>query len=67
MAREESWETFNDVSVDAETPKAILVTLDGEEHWIPKSQISDDSEVYTSGTEGKLIISTWIAKEKGLV
>jgi hypothetical protein len=60
-------------TVLAETPKAILVRLvEGEprEVWIPKSQIDDDSEVYSQRSGefgGKLLISDWLAREKGLL
>lgn len=60
------------VTVRKETDKAILCTipdLDGEEIWVPKSQIKDESEVYSlkSGKEpGKLVIPKWLADEKGL-
>jgi hypothetical protein len=37
---------------------------DGEQVWIPKSQIHDDSEVYKRGTEGVLVISEWIVEQK---
>jgi hypothetical protein len=36
-------------------------------HWVPKSQIDDDSEVYKANTEGVLIVSDWLAKQKGWV
>lgn len=49
------------------TDLAILVEVDGQEVWIPKSQIDDDSEVYEANTEGDLIIPEWLAREKGLV
>lgn len=49
-----------------ETEKALLVDIDGEEHWLPKSQIHDDSEVYAEGGEGVLVITEWIAEQKGL-
>lgn len=49
------------------TDKALLVEVDGEELWIPHSQIDDDSEVYREGDAGQLVISEWIAKQKGLV
>lgn len=51
------------------TPKALLVEIDGDEHWIPKSQIHDDSEVYDAdeNSEGTLVITEWIAKQKGLL
>lgn len=58
---------FEDVTVKAETDKAILCVIGEDEHWVPKSQLSEDSEVYAKGTEGKLVVSEWLAKTKGLV
>ncbi len=58
---------FKGVTVLRESEKAILCVVDGEEYWIPKSQIHDDSEVYEDGTEGTLVVSEWIAREKNLV
>ena len=50
-----------------ETDMAILVKLEtGDEIWIPKSQIHDDSEVWKSGHTGTLVIPEWLATEKGL-
>mgnify|MGYP001605071654 FL=1 len=58
---------FEDVVVKRETDKAILVVVEGEEHWIPKGQIDDDSEVWSQKNgEGRLVISRWIAEQKGL-
>lgn len=48
-----------------ETEKALLCQVDGMEVWIPKSQIDDESEVWTEGTEGTLVVTAWFAKEKG--
>lgn len=61
--------TFNDVSVMKETDAALLVVIDDLEHWIPKSQISDDSEVFDANenSSGALIVSEWIVKQKGLI
>jgi hypothetical protein len=67
MAREKETVEFKDVRVKAATDKALLCVIDDEEHWIPLSQIDDDSEVYQAGTEGTLIVTEWIAKQKGLV
>lgn len=50
-----------------ETDAAILVRVDGEQHWIPKSNISDDSEVYKNGDEGGVVITQWLAEQKGFV
>jgi len=51
-----------------ETAKAILfVTMDGEEYWIPKSQIRPESEIKGKDDEGELIVSGWLAKQKDWV
>jgi hypothetical protein len=52
-----------------ETDKALLVYIPefNEEHWIPKSQIKADSEVYEEGTSGTLVIGEWIAEKIGLL
>jgi hypothetical protein len=49
----------------AETSSAILVRTEHGEDWVPKSQIDDDSEVFEKDQEGKLIVSQWIATQKG--
>lgn len=58
---------FDQVRAIAETSAAVLCVIDGEEHWIPQSQIDDDSEVSGKGDYGTLVITEWIAKHKGLV
>ena len=58
---------IDNVLVVRETAKALLVRLaDGEERWVPQSQIDDDSEVYGDGDEGTLIISEWWASKEGI-
>lgn len=63
--------SFDDVTVVRSSDKALLVSIpehdDGKPIWIPQSHIHDDSEVYKEGTSGTLVISEWIATEKGLV
>lgn len=61
-----SSETFKGARCTAETRKAILVQIDDEEYWIPKSQVEDDSEVYQSGDEGELVVTSWFAEKEGL-
>lgn len=58
--------TLSDVKALRGTDKALLCLIDGEEVWIPQSQITDDSEVYEPGGEGKLVITQWLATQKGL-
>lgn len=61
------WE--GEVTVVRETDKALLVRYEGEDIWIPKSQIHADSEIYSSkqvGETGTLVLPYWLAEEKGL-
>lgn len=59
---------FPRASCQGETDKALLIHFDtGEQHWMPKSQIDDDSEVFERGHFGTFICSQWIAEQKGLV
>jgi hypothetical protein len=54
--------------VKKETGAALLcVTREHGEVWVPKSQIDEDSEVYKEGTDGRLIVTQWIAEQKGWV
>ena len=57
---------FEDVECELETDAALLCWIDGEKHWIPKSQVDDDSEVYAEGHKGQLVVSQWICEQKGL-
>ena len=59
--------SFDGVECIKETDAALLCVIDDDEVWIPKSQIHDDSEVCEEGSSGTLVITEWIAREKGLV
>ena len=60
-----------DCTLKAKSKAAILVeTEDGDEIWIPHSQIDNDSELWEDsdiGEEGKLVVSAWLAEKKGLL
>ena len=52
--------------------ESVLVHCDewDEDLWFPDSQIDDDSEIYSGsdrGDTGKLVVTEWIAKQKGIV
>jgi len=58
---------IENVECSKETDNAILIHFDdGEEHWIPKSQISADSEVFEAYTKGDLIVYQWFAEQAEL-
>lgn len=62
----EYWE--GDVIVIYETEDALLVDFESKEIWIPKSQIHNDSEIFSiEDGEGVLIIPEWLAKEKDML
>ena len=57
---------FEDVKAEAETEKAILVEIEGDKYWVPKSQLDKNSEVNEKGDEGTLITTRWWAEKEGL-
>ena len=56
--------SFDDVLCKAETDKAVLCDVQGNEVWIPKGQIHDDSEVFARNGKGRLVVTQWIAEQK---
>jgi len=51
------------------TAKALLLDLDGEEHWIPRSVLRKGSTVgdCAIGEQGCVVLPEWFAKKEGLV
>ena len=58
--------SIEDVECVKETAQAICCVIDGEEKWIPKSVIGDDSEVFEEGDEGTLVIHEWFAEKENI-
>ena len=61
---------FKDVKVERVHDAAVLCIIEGEKHWMPFSQIDDESEItkYSSkGDEGTLVVTEWVATEKNLI
>ena len=48
------------------TEKAALLEIEGEEFWVPYSQIEDNGEDLERGFRGTLYLSKWICEEKGI-
>ena len=63
LGTDELWE--GEVEVLRETEMAILVDHEGEEAWVPKSQVHDDSEAYKKGQSGKIVLPLWLAEKEG--
>lgn len=49
------------------TEKAMLVRVDGEEHWLPLSQVADADDYNEGDVNCTVSITEWIAREKGLM
>lgn len=59
-----------EVEVWAKTDKAVLCIIEGTEEWIPFSQLHESSAITRDslrGESGNLVISSWLAREKGYV
>jgi hypothetical protein len=56
-----------DVLVIEEREKSLLVLYEGEEILIPRSQISDTSEVQGDGDKGVLVIPRWLANDRDML
>lgn len=55
---------------ESESGKALLIYIPeiGENVWIPKRGIHDDSEIWKVGQEpGELVIEDWVAEQKGWI
>ncbi len=63
-----SWVNVDFERVVRITEAAICFAVDGEDVWIPKSQIAPaDVEQYEEGDgEGSVSVTDWIANQKGL-
>lgn len=46
------------------TDKAALVSIDGENHWMPFSQVESDHGDLKVGFTGSLNVATWLLDEK---
>lgn len=53
-----------DVELVAETDRAIRVRVDGDEEWIPLSQVRD-RDVHERGDVGTITIPRWLAADRG--
>ena len=57
---------IEDVQAIRETEKALLCQIKGEEIWVPRSQIREESDVKDAGDDGTLVVSNWFATKEGL-
>lgn len=57
-----------EVLAESKNEKNLLFNVDGEEMWIPKKVIHDDSTVWEKGQPaGELVVKLWWAEKNGYV
>ena len=56
---------FDDVI--AKTVKAVLIEIDGDEQWVPRSTLDNDDDLDVHGGPGTLYVAEWFAIKEGLV
>lgn len=69
MPRSESQSRWVHLDVElivAESEKAFLLRIDNQDHWVPKSQISDPDDYAEGDTNCTISVTEWIAEQKGL-
>jgi hypothetical protein len=63
----DNWVHLDFDLIARETDKALLVKFtDGNEHWIPLSQIADPRDYAEGDEDGTISVTKWIAEQKGL-
>lgn len=62
-----NWVHLDVTLIKRETEQAFLLVLeDGNETWIPKSQMSDPEDYAEGDTDCTVSITEWIAEQKDL-
>lgn len=49
---------------------AVKISVDGEEHWLPFSEVREPDELEIRASRGltiEMVVPAWIAREKGLI
>jgi hypothetical protein len=57
---------INEACLMTQSEKAGKFKIRGQIYWIPWSHIDEGSQPQKNGDSGFLIISEWIAREKGI-
>lgn len=56
--------SFNKARAVEETDNALRVFFLGKSRWVPKSGIHEDSEVFSNGHFGRLVVKAWLARNE---
>jgi len=58
--------TIESATCIKETGMAVLVEINDEEHWVPKSVIMSESDIQGLNDEGDLVVADWWAEKSGI-
>lgn len=61
-----SWVYLDVERITRETDKALCLQVDGEEVWIPLTQIHDADSLKAGDEDVTVAVTEWIAEQKGL-
>lgn len=61
-----NWVHVTVEKVERETDAAFLLLIDGQQHWVPKSQISDPDVLDAGDEDVTVSLTEWIADQKGI-
>lgn len=61
-----SYVHLDDVEIKRETDSAFLIVWEGDEYWIPKSQMADPDRYSEGDRDCNVSITEWIAGKKGI-
>lgn len=59
------WVRVDYDEIKAATEKAVLIDIDGEDIWLPTSQLDADYSNEVGEGAGHMFVTEWIAKQKG--
>lgn len=58
-------QTTINTEITRTTDKAVLVTIDGEDHWIPR-RVCLDGDALETGDDDLIVADWWLEKEGSL-
>ena len=57
---------LEDCTILKKTDKAVLIRYDGEQHWLPLSQVADADDLHEQTSGITVSITEWIAEQKNI-
>ncbi len=57
---------LDDCNIRLKTEKSVLIEYEGEEIWLPISQMKEVDRIKVGDRNVTVCISEWIAKQKGI-